>query len=143
MMYYLSDGVAQFQHTFEYLGLPFLIKVDFLKVNDEDQEVIITDLKSSSFPPKFSDSIAKYFYHIQGKLYTLGIQDWLEKNNKSHYIIRPFTWVVTSSLKPGITELNIMSYKDEIQAEYLIEEAVDNLKYALQNDGKVRETFEL
>jgi hypothetical protein len=138
-MNYFCKGKAQFEHIFEYKGFKISIKADYLKIDDEFREITVTDLKSSSFPPKFVDSISKYNYHLQGMIYTMGVEDFMEKHGYGNYTLRPFTWVVVSSIKPDAPLILPLSYKDEIQAKVLLDDALDNLEKALNGGTDTRE----
>ena len=142
VMFYFTKGFAQFEHIFEYKGFKISIKADYLKVDNDNREIIITDLKSSSFPPKFVDSITKYNYHLQGKIYLMGVEDFMEKNGYEDYTLRPFTWVVTNSTKVDNNLIIPMSYKEELSAKVLLDDALDNLEKALNGDiGKKDESY--
>jgi hypothetical protein len=129
-----SKGKAQFEWSFVYKGFNMFIKADYLKVDHERQEIIITDLKSSSYPPKFPDSIQKYYYHLQGALYTKAVEDWMEKNDLSHYVLKTFHWVVCNSTKVDSILIYPLSYKDEMEGKRILEETLDKIdKYIANN----------
>jgi hypothetical protein len=132
--YLFTKGKAQFEHTFEYRGFKIFIKLDYLKIDDENKEIIVTDLKSSSYPPKFPDSVKKYFYHLQGKLYLMGIEDFMEKNGYGNYTLRPFHWVVCNSLKVDEPLIYPLAYRDEIEGKVLIDDALDLIEKYIKND---------
>lgn len=132
--YLFSNGKAQFEWSFQYRGYNFYIKTDYLKVDHDKQEIIVSDLKSSSYPPKFPDSVKKYYYHLQGALYTKGIEDWMEKNNLSDYILKTFHWVVCNSTKVDSVLVYPLSYKDEMEGKKVLEDTLDIIdKYIANN----------
>lgn len=140
--YLFSKGKSQFEHTFKYKGFNIFIKLDYLKIDDENKEIIVTDLKSSSYPPKFPDSVKKYYYHLQGKLYLMGIEDFMEKNGYENYTLRPFHWVVCNSLKVDEPLIYPLAYKDEIEGKVLIDDALDLIDNYIKNDWRDIETTE-
>ena len=132
--YLFSNGKAQFEWSFQYRGYNFYIKTDYLKVDHDKQEIIVSDLKSSSYPPKFPDSVKKYYYHLQGALYTKGIEDWMDKNNLSDYILKTFHWVVCNSTKVDSVLVYPLSYKDEMEGKKVLEDTLDIIdKYIANN----------
>jgi hypothetical protein len=132
--YLFSNGKAQFEHTFQYRGFNIFIKLDYLKIDTENKEIIVTDLKSSSYPPKFPDSVKRYYYHLQGKLYLMGIEDFMEKNGYGDYTLRPFHWVVCNSLKVDEPLIYPLAYKDEIEGKVLIDDAINLIEEYILND---------
>lgn len=138
--YLFSKGKAQFEHTFKYKEFNIFIKLDYLKIDDENKEIIVTDLKSSSYPPKFPDSVKKYLYHLQGKLYLMGIEDFMEKNGYENYTLRPFHWVVCNSTKVDEPLIYPLAYKDEIEGKVLIDDALDLIDTYIKNDWTDIET---
>ena len=131
-----SSGQAQFEYSFKYRDFNMFIKLDYLKIDHINKEITVTDLKSSSYPPKFPESVKKYFYHLQGKLYLMGIEDFMEKNNYSNYTLRPFHWVVCNSLKVDEPLIYPLSYRDEIEGKVLIDDALDLIEKYIKNEWK-------
>jgi hypothetical protein len=129
-----SEGEAQFKWEFKYRDFNFLVKLDYLKIDKANKEIIVTDLKSSSYPPQFPESVKKYYYHLQGKLYLMGIEDFMEKNGYGDYTLRPFHWVVCNSVKIDEPLIYPLSYKDEIQGKVLIDDALDLIEKYIKND---------
>ena len=136
MMNYLSGGEAQLELNFEYKGFKFRAILDYLIIDDKNKEVTIVDLKSTSYPPNFFNSIEKYLYYLQGYIYILAVEDYLKKIGKENYQINPFVWAVTSSVKPNIHTIEVMHYKQEIKASDLLVETLEKLKYAIENEGE-------
>lgn len=132
--YLFSHGKAQFEWTFNYRGFTMYIKTDYLKVDHDKQEIIVSDLKSSSYPPKFPDSVQKYLYHLQGALYTKGVEDWMEKNDLSHYVLKTFHWVVCNSTKVDSVLVYPLSYKDEMEGNRILEETLDKIDKYIENN---------
>jgi hypothetical protein len=121
-----SKGQSQFEYEFYYRGFLIYLKADYVKFDDENKIITITDLKSSSFPAKFPESITKYLYDVQAALYTLGLKAYIEEK-KMDYTINTFHWVVCNSQKPETPLIYRISEQELEQGLNKIDEAIEIL----------------
>ena len=132
----LTQGVSQFEHTFNYRGFNIFIKADYVQIDDDFKIITVTDLKSSSFPGNFPDSITKYLYHLQAVIYLMAIEDYRDKNKTPDYSINTFYWVVCNSLKPENPLVYPISKKELEEGRILLDDALTRLDKLIQNDFK-------
>lgn len=133
-MLLLTDGIYQFEHTFEYRGYNIFIKADCLHVDDDFKLVTITDLKSSSVPFRFPDSVMKYLYHLQAVLYIMAVEDYVLKEKTPDYTINDFHWIVCNSQKPEAPLVYPISEEELEVGKLLLENTLDRLDKLFEND---------
>jgi hypothetical protein len=132
----LTEGIPQFEHTFNYRGFNIFIKADYVQIDDDFKIITVTDLKSSSFPGNFPDSISKYLYHLQAVIYLMAIEDYREKEKSSEYSINKFYWVVCNSQKPETPLVYPISSQEMEEGRKMLDEALTRLDALILNDFK-------
>ena len=122
-----ENDLFQFDDTFDYKDLKFRIMADWIKIDHENRSILVIDVKTSGFLPKFDESITKYGYNLQAVLYMLYF-----KIKFPEYSVR-FEWMVISSSKKEFKLLE-MNYFQEMLGEEMLNDAIERYKFHTKHD---------
>lgn len=123
----IENDLFQFDDVFDYKDLKFRILADWIKIDHENKDVLVIDVKTSGFLPKFEESITKYGYNLQAHLYMLYF-----KLKFPDYSVR-FEWMVISSTKKEFQIIEMNSFQ-EMLGEQMLEEGIERYKFHVKHD---------